>query len=1222
MKNKSLKNSKLSQKILCSILAAGVLGMSGSVFAEVLTATGTEKDFSRIAGISGEYEPITNNANITVTGTNISIDANGTGHNNAIQARIDKEPASGVYPTINIISSNGIYASTVKETVVTGQDGIVNLTADGDVTLDSKFTSSSFNAGQSLEQNLTNTAYATVYARNVFGEGQVNISGNNVKILTQENTMTGSNGKIKYGTAISGNGSGVVNIHGKDTVEIKGAIESYNQNMQSSTGTSSIKININQNAEDTAKVDIEGLYINAADASEINIRGAAGSAIKSNLVATANTGKPGGKINVDFYDGGTLEGNTTAQNGGAITVKNVEQTGYVLVDGGEYTGTDLSLTVDENSIHKDTNYESTVYVTNKGNATFEGAKTEIIADAQSTNQVVGVRVNNNATVTFSADNTVISSKALGGSLKWGFGLLVNGTDGNGGHVVFDGGDVSISNYTEKYTSQTLTAKKGSTIDFNNNGDVKVTAESPFGVTAVDANGNITFNNSGNVDIIATILPGDKTGQTNVIGIQSGTGGTEINVTDNVKDFNITLSGAGVDDDGTSYSSGTKAISLDKNIVANINAENFNINMDIGKDVTSDTPGEHTAEEAYGLFPDGGTINIGENTNTSITINEGLGTAYGIYANNKSVVNVLGDTTINVNGKDGSYALYANAYDYDIDGGKVGDDGSVINIGNGESSISIIGDILAEDSGVINLNGNATFDGEKTVFSTSKTDSETTGTINLAGGNMDGVLNIAEGSTVTLNGATFAADDIANDITGGGKLVLKDNGVLATTAGQVFTNGDAVGADAGDVTETAKSKVDFISGTLNLTDAEYTLDYVQSALNGLHGLTYGEKPENSTTGIVMSGNLVSEIGEDNNITVDDAASVGSDVALDKVTVNADNNLIVGVATAPENDVAGIDVKDAVNNGFNAGALNLASGSTGMVITDGQNVTLGGSNGGNIITVGGAATDGVKVVVGLDDTTSVSGVTDKTASFTIGNALATSDTQYTLTGSVTVNKNSVLNVNGQTEITGGVTLDSGAVNVGNGTLVSDVTAKGTVTLTGNADIGTLSVDGVKALTSDGEGTVINIGNADKAGNVTVANATLNGATVFLDPAWKDDTEITDASKLAVAGEDGKVTADGKYVVGQNSVMSFGVDNNEKAQETFARTGLTWGENDISAALYINGSVDLTSGAVVVDGSQTEAPTISNNGTFTAAANSAVMVDGQSINKESEAAITSAT
>lgn len=745
MKSKASKNRKLSQKILCSILAAGVLGMTGSAFAEVLDATVQQENnyYSRIAGISGEYESTKNNANITVNGTNISIDANGTGYNNAIQARVDKEVSTGYYPTINITSKDNLYASTVKETVVTAQDGIVNLTADGDITLDSKFTSSSFKDNQSLEQNLTNTAYATVYARNVYGEGQVNISGKTVKILTQENTMTGSDGKIKYGTAISGNGSGVVNIHGKDTVEIKGAIESYNQNMQSSTGASSIKININQDTEDTAKIDIEGLYINAADASEINIKGAAGSEIKSNLVATANTGKPGGKINIDFYEGGTLEGNTTAQNGGAITVKNVEQTGYVLVDGGEYTGTDLSLKVNENNIHKDTNYESAVYVTNKGNATFEGAKTEIIADTQSTNAVVGVRVNNNATVTFSADDTVISSKALGGSGKWGFGLLVNGANSNGGHVVFDGGDVSIYNYNKNYTSQTLTAKQGSIIDFNNVGDVKVTAESPFGVTAVDANGNITFNNSGNVDIIATILPGDKTGQTNVIGIQSGTGGTEINVTDNVKDFNITLSGAGIDNDGTSYSSGTKAIYLWKNIIANINSETFNIDMNIASDIDPDTPGDHTSEFAYGLFPDGGTINIGENTDTSITINEGLGTGYAVYANNKSVVNMLGDVTINVTGKDGSYALYANAYD--TDDKKTGENGGIINVGNGTSSISIIGDIYSQDSAVININGNSTFNGEVTEFSTSNN-----GTINLAGGTVDGVLNIATGSSVNLN----------------------------------------------------------------------------------------------------------------------------------------------------------------------------------------------------------------------------------------------------------------------------------------------------------------------------------------------------------------------------------------------------------------------------------------------------------------------------------------
>lgn len=1198
MKTKALKQSKLSQKVLCSVLAASVLGFTNTVMAEVITAQVDAKNYSRVAGISGEYDASKNENGIIINGTELNINAEESGYNNAIQARADSVLENGKYPSITLSSTGNIYASAAKETVVSGQDGVINLSSDEEIVLESEFTSNAFDDNKSLEENLTNTAYATVYARNIFEEGQVNISGKNVKILTQENTMTGSNGQIKYGTAISGNGNGLVNIHGTDVVEIKGAIESYNQNMQSGSGESSIKININQDANDTAKVDIEGLYINAADASEINIRGAKDSSIKSNLVATANTGKSGGKIYVDFYEGGTLNGNVIAKNGGNITVKGANQDGYILVDGGNYTGTDLSLIVGKNNIHQDTNYESAVYVTNNAKAVFDGEKTEIIADTESTGAVVGVRVNNGGTVTFSADDTIISSSAVGSSGKWGFGLLVNGKT-TGGQVVFDGGNVSISNYNKNYTSQTLTAKKGSTIDFNNTGDVTIKSESPFGVTAVDANGNITFNNTGNVDIIGTIVPGDKTGQTNVIGIQAGEQETEFNVTNNVKNFNITLSGAGVDNDGTSYSSGTKAIYLSKNIIANINSETFNIDMNIASDIDPDTPGDHTSELAYGLFPDGGKINIGENTDTSITINEGLGTGYAVYANNKSVVNILGDTMIAVTGKNGAYALYADAYDTDEK--NTGSNGGIINVGNGTSNISITGDVYAEDSAIINLNGDATFDGEKTVFTTQKDGTDIMGTINLAGGNMDGVLNIAEGSSVNLNGATFTADDIANDITGG-KVVLKDKGVLSTTARQVFNNGDAAGNEAGGVNNTAQSKIDFVSGTLNLTDEEYTLDYVKDAKIDLNSLKYDNK--NGTTSIVMSGTLISELGE-NQLDVDNASSVGDEVALDKVTVNADKNLIVGVKTDNKVTVDGIEIEDSVNNGFSAGALNLADGSTGVIITDGENVTLGGSRGGELITVNDdtpSAEGGVKVIVGLDDNTTVAGVNDNTGSFTIGNALANENTEYKLKGSVTVNDNSVLKVNGITTIADGVTLNNATINVENGTLVSDVVAKGNVNITGNADIGNLTVED-----DNGASTVINVGSANATASTSISNASLNGATICFDPDWNQA-----AGTHGIVLENNSV--DGSMLVVRNNYVGIGTNDENAAKEMFSKTGLTFGENDITAALYITGNQTLvdTKGAISVDGSkagQTDFGAVTA-GSFTAADNSVVMVDGQSI------------
>ena len=363
---------------------------------------------------------------------------------------------------------------------------------------------------------------------------------------------------------------------------------------------------------------------------------------------------------------------------------------------------------------------------------------------------------------------------------------------------------------------------------------------------------------------------------------------------------------------------------------------------------------------------------------------------------------------------------------------------------------------------------------------------------------------------------------------------------------------------------------------------------------------------------MTGVLVTEDGE-NVIDVDKAADVSDDIELDQVTVNADKNLLVGSdADKASGEFDGVVVEDKVANGFSAGKLNLAAESKGMVITNDKNVTLGGSAGGELITVDGRTAD-IKVVVGTDSV--VNGADKQTGSFTIGNRLATSDTEYTLTGSVTVNNDSALNVNGKTTITSGVELKGGSVNVDNGTLVSDITAKEeTSTITGAAQVGTLT---------GAAGAVINVGNTDKAGNVTVTNAELKGATVFLDPAWKDGAEITDASKMAVAGKDGNVTIDGNYVVGQNSVMSFGVGNNEKAQETFAKTGLTWGE-DATAGLYINGSVNVADGAVVVDGKQTaatDAYVAPANGTFTAAANSIVMVNGQAITGNN-AAITGVT
>lgn len=529
----------------------------------------------------------------------------------------------------------------------------------------------------------------------------------------------------------------------------------------------------------------------------------------------------------------------------------------------------------------------------------------------------------------------------------------------------------------------------------------------------------------------------------------------------------------------------------------------------------------------------------------------------------------------------------------------------------DSSISTKGSIFAAAGGQIYLNGDA-----NTVYSLGGEDVFMALTGSEDGESGDGLIVINGGTLKAENLRYLVGKDDSNhwlaelkedgyEITKGG-IVLKGNGVIETKGDQIFERGVDVSSDEAVLASTSgavtNDAISYVGGTLKLTDEKYSLNYVNSAKDALINYQSG-----SETKIVMTGDLITENGI-NEIDVDTAASIDDALELDKVTVNADKNLLVGSdADNASGKFDGVVVEDKVANGFSAGKLNLAADSTGMVITNAENVTLGGTAGGELITVAGSAVaDASKLKVVVGTTSDVDGAAVRNGSLTIGNSLATSDTEYTLSGSVTVNNDSTLNVNGQTYVKGGVELNSGSVNVGNGTLVSDITANGNTSITGAAQVGTLT---------GAADSVINIGNSENAGNVTVETADLKGATVFLDPTWVDGAEITDASKMAVAGKDGKVTLNGKYVVGENSVMSFGVDNNEKAQETFAKTGLTWGgeEEAIIAGLYINGSVNVADGAVVVDGEQTAAPDASAapaNGTFTAADNSVVMVAGQSI------------
>lgn len=722
MRSKSLaKNKDLQRKVLCSLLAAGVMSVcisGGDVWAQPTTTVqyGGEKVEG---GYRVIYVPLTKTDTLTVTDNGaygvttvqdrtITIDYGGNPGtaNPAVQARADQNMAA--YPVLNIFTQGDLTVSG-KQTAVSGQDGAVNLSSTGDITLSTNFTSSAnLPANKTTAQHLSNEAYSTIYARNLYSKdkvaGAVTVSGKNVNILTAEQTMTGIGMEnVKYGTAISGNGNGSVDIHATDVVVIRGAIESLNTFMQNK-GTTGIKINVNQAAADTAKVTMEGLFINAADKSEVNIKGAAGSSITADLLASATTSVlgSGGKINVDFTDGGSIKGAVNAQNGGLVSVKGAEINGAIKVDGidSEYHGTDTALTTVTADLSTYIGSEKgAVIVTNNGNAVFDGKQTLITVDADHAGKVFGV-ILDKGKAEFNADTTVINVNNTNAIGTWDYAVDVKADS----QAVFNGKDVSIKAVKTDYTSQTFTVRDRSTADFNNSGTTIIEANSNASVTALDVkNGGIMNVNSDILAIKSEILDG-KEAAINAIGIQihSENGhsqSTQLNITDKVNDFSIDVKGQGYDYDGTSYSSGTAALNASDQATATIESKKFTANV-VFNDETASSDNNHNV--MAGLWAaDAGKIVASKATDTVVNVTKtgpSAAKAYAVWSTGKnSDISLLGNTTITATGKTASNALLA-------------EDGGQITVGSEGKTVDLTGEVKV-DGGSVSNHGNVTINGQ-------------------------------------------------------------------------------------------------------------------------------------------------------------------------------------------------------------------------------------------------------------------------------------------------------------------------------------------------------------------------------------------------------------------------------------------------------------------------------------------------------------------------------
>ena len=530
------------------------------------------------------------------------------------------------------------------------------------------------------------------------------------------------------------------------------------------------------------------------------------------------------------------------------------------------------------------------------------------------------------------------------------------------------------------------------------------------------------------------------------------------------------------------------------------------------------------------------------------------------------------------------------------------------------------------------------------------------------------------NTVTITGGrlkmpafSFVAQGEGNNVAGG-KLILA-GGILETGTGQIFINGLNAEGDNKDpgAVKLSGDNWSFDSGLIAFNDALYNLTYAQAATDslGANNVEAGEGAgSTSAKEITFIGTGYVDPGPDPVPPVEpdptppapepkpDEDRTGK-VSVDELNNNHANNIVLGnvtITTGTSSDsgkdfVVGASAKDDKTDSISGsiGGKNIDLGSSGrnISVVGGHYLTLvGGSSDTPLVTAGGnpvnvhvgGTGEGASGVLNLgtpvmDSGGTLSGNIEIAAASTVnvraGTHVITGEANET-TGTADVagmnNNGGTINIaegahlqstirqaDGQTNVSGKLTsasveLSGGALNVSGAVDSSSVTAsKGDIKVAG-----TLAAD-VLTTSSDVQ---LNIGDQGSAGRVVARQAQLQGGRVFLDPAWKGNDALADASHGVFTFVNNEI--DGLLTAGQNSLLVLGDTDTGWALDAFGRSSLQWGQNGVTAALAIRKPQTLngTLGAVMVDGTKTSAPVLTPN-TATFADGSLLLVDGSGLN-----------
>ena len=1108
-------------------------------------------DNARIIGVQN----FNNNGKTIVFNSNdISIKAVQTGTGSFCQGVL------GYQSTTNF---NGDIVIDLKADKVTSQVHGVDIQCDPGNTYE---TAVNFN-NQQTDIKVEGGAGATVAAIRASGvPGTVNLNGK-VTNLTAANINGGMAAAIisQYGAHVNSGSETNINaaVNAKDdaVAVYVGEYAGYNGNVELQGNFTADVISENGNAygilgelSDDAKSEDDGKIYIGKDL-ELDVTAANGDAVGIGVSGKYNKTIILGNSTINAT-GKTASYAIIAEDGGQITVgsagKNVNLTGDVKVDGGSVIN------------HGDVTINGQLLVKAAGASseyTSIGESLRINAGSDSAVQIENSSQKNVSNVlNFNSKNTELSSS--GSSYISAVNILNNNQlDVTASNTVNFRGD------TTKITATATDGKaQGVRIGESNFGSGKLTTDINFGAT------NTSINVKGNV------VAGDYYDQ--VAGIWEGEGSYKGDVATNIA-FNGKANIDVYSQGGNAYGIfvehgseiGTTIIDFNDNTV--INAQNAN-----------------GSGEAVYISGDGVAVNFNKAQKKGVT------------------VDIIGDITAANNAK------ITLAGDSNVVKGTVTADAGGIVLAGSDKATYIVNKFVTKDS-------------------VSRFTTVTRGTITVSGG----TLNIDNLSDIN-------KFDLADN-----SLIVTGKGVLKAASDKVFeadTSGKKVIAGV-------DQKVLFNGGKLAISDTSYTLADSKVYSEALGKVDDSGVGANTKTTIVMTGTLQDQ-PVDNKATVDDLAPTGA-VHTNVTGTVSTGTLNVGDGSSSEgatgvNNNLGVKDLDFSSNSGTVDASVTISNDTGLTLVgDGSSELLKGTGSNNTVTVGSTSDSGSAGTLTLGNAAAESSggtlnanvtlqsdsqMNVEAGSFTVDKITATEGTvavnagaNLTTTQDFTVG-DAINNKTGTIDAAGSIT--AGKVDLQQGTVavtgsltanelsVGTSNKEGTVTAAGTVDVGTLNLNKgnvevtgsltAKTLTVGDSDAKIAVGAADRAGTLTAEDVKLGGASLMLDPDWEDGSTIQTASKAGLKFNGSQI--DGKLTVGQNSVLSLGTADTAKAEAAFTDTGLTWGQNDITAALYIDyeQTMDSTKGGIKVDGSLTHASdskdlVAANTATF--AAGSLLMVAG---------------